>query len=58
MPGVGQVADATCRAQAVADAAISESKAVHGAVESQIASYSAQVDASGKRAVETLSGQV
>ena len=42
----------------VAEAAISEAKAVHGAVENQIASYSAHVDASAKRAVEMLSGQV
>ena len=58
MSGVGQVADTTRRAQAVTEAAISEAKAVHGAVENQIASYSAHVDASAKHAIEMLSGQV
>ena len=55
---VGQVADATRRAREIAEAAITEAKSMHSAVESEVASLMACADASTVHAVEVLSGRV
>ena len=46
MSGVGRVAEETLRVRGVAEAAIAEAKSVHEAVESKVASLTAQADAS------------
>ena len=58
MSGVVHVADETCQAQKVVEAPYAEAKSVQGAVESRVASFSAQADASATHAVEVMTGRV
>ena len=46
MSSIGRVAEETVRVRGVAEAAIAEAKSVHEAVESKVASLTAQTDAS------------
>ena len=56
--GMGQVADETCRARKVVEAAIAEMRSVHGAVESRVAALSAHANESTSHVVEVLTEQV
>ena len=56
MLGVGRIVGETRLAREVAKATLAEAKSVQGAVASQVASLSAQADASAVYAVEALTG--
>ena len=56
--GVGVVADQTCHAQSVAEAAIAEARSVHDEVLSRIAEVAKRSDVSISNVADVLTGKV